>query len=443
MVTFDGDGGRGQYDVCIAILNINEVGKITLRDEDGNELDQPYAQGSITADLTDPDGGVTGVVWQWERSQLNPPFTSDDDITDPMSATYTPTNADTSYFLRVTATYMDEKNDADDTDGRTAVVTATYAVLEVLDQKRAPAFPQDATEVEVAENSPSTTYVGEAIVAAVDPDKGTTLMYTLGGDDAALFALRALPVLDDQGDSMMVNTRQIVVAQPLLRAGRGQDSDLTMDAMYDPVDLNHEDGDPQTYTVELKASDGALDDTIMVTITVTDRNEAPSTPMAASGGAPVTPENNAPEFAAATDTREVAENTAAGEDIGAPVMAMDADADDTLTYTLGGSDAASFDIDGATGQLMTDAALDFETTPSYTVTVTASDGNTADDATIMVTITVTDVDEPVIPGDTNNDGMIDKPEVIAAFRAYVADPSDKTEMIAIFRQYVADSASSQ
>ena len=48
-----------------------------------------------------------------------------------------------------------------------------------------------------------------------------------------------------------------------------------------------------------------------------------------------------------------------------------------------------------------------------------------------------------VPGDTNNDGRIDKPEVIAAYRAYVADPSDKTEMIAIFRQYVADSVSSQ
>ena len=47
----------------------------------------------------------------------------------------------------------------------------------------------------------------------------------------------------------------------------------------------------------------------------------------------------------------------------------------------------------------------------------------------------------VIPGDTNDDGRIDKPEVIAAYRAYVADPSDKTEMIAIFRQYVADSVS--
>ena len=56
------------------------------------------------------------------------------------------------------------------------------------------------------------------------------------------------------------------------------------------------------------------------------------------------PENNAPEFAAATATRSVAENTAAGMPVGAPVTATDAD-DDTLTYTLGGSDAGSFAID--------------------------------------------------------------------------------------------------
>ena len=195
IVTLDGDGGRGEFDVCIAVMNIDESGKITLRDKDGNELVQPHALGPITADLTDPDGGVTGVTWEWDRSQLNPPFTDDDDITDPMSATYTPTNADTSFFLRVTATYMDAKNDATtdppDTEARTAVATATYAVLEMEDQKQAPVFPvfpQDAIEVEVAENSPSTTYVGEAIVGAVDPD-GTTLTYSLVGDDAASFVV--------------------------------------------------------------------------------------------------------------------------------------------------------------------------------------------------------------------------------------------------------------
>ena len=45
-----------------------------------------------------------------------------------------------------------------------------------------------------------------------------------------------------------------------------------------------------------------------------------------------------------------------------------------LTYTLGGADEASFDIDRATGQIMVGAGtmLDFEAEPAYTVMVTAT-----------------------------------------------------------------------
>ena len=101
--------------------------------------------------------------------------------------------------------------------------------------------------------------------------------------------------------------------------------------------------------------------------------------------------NNAPVFAEATPERSVEENTVADMYIGAPIEATDADNDDTLAYTLGGVDMASFAIDSATGQLMTMAALDFETETSYSVTVTASDGK--DSATVMVTVMVTNVDE--------------------------------------------------
>ncbi len=96
--------------------------------------------------------------------------------------------------------------------------------------------------------------------------------------------------------------------------------------------------------------------------------------------------------------RSVAENTAAGEDIGNPVAASDAN-DAALTYALSGTDAESFAIDSDTGQLMTLAALDYETKATYSVTVTASDSGGLSDS-IDVTITVTDVDEaPVIAGD--------------------------------------------
>ena len=101
--------------------------------------------------------------------------------------------------------------------------------------------------------------------------------------------------------------------------------------------------------------------------------------------------NTVPAFDADTATRSVDENTAAGENIGEPVMATD-DADDTLTYTLSGTDESSFDIDESTGQLMTMANLDYETKTTYIVTVTATDTSEATDS-VMVTINVTNVDE--------------------------------------------------
>ncbi len=111
--------------------------------------------------------------------------------------------------------------------------------------------------------------------------------------------------------------------------------------------------------------------------------------------------NSQPAFPSSENgARSVAENTAAGANIGAPVGATDAD-NDALTYTLGGDDAASFAIVPSTGQLQTLAALNFEGKNSYSVTVSASDrkdatGNadTAIDVTIDVTISVTNVDDP-------------------------------------------------
>ncbi len=102
--------------------------------------------------------------------------------------------------------------------------------------------------------------------------------------------------------------------------------------------------------------------------------------------------NTAPVFNEGTSaTRRVAENTAAGQAIGDPLTATDAD-NDTLTYTLEGTDAAAFDIVATTGQIRTRVALDYEAKSSYSVTVTADDGNGGAD-TIAVTITITDVNE--------------------------------------------------
>ncbi len=103
-------------------------------------------------------------------------------------------------------------------------------------------------------------------------------------------------------------------------------------------------------------------------------------------------ENQAPTFTEGTSTtRSVAENTSSGTAIGSAVSATDDD-NDTLTYTLGGTNASSFNINSSTGQLSTSADLDYETRNSYSVTVTVIDGNNGSDS-IAVTINVTDVDE--------------------------------------------------
>ena len=108
-----------------------------------------------------------------------------------------------------------------------------------------------------------------------------------------------------------------------------------------------------------------------------------------------------PDFDSMMMMREVAENTAAGENVGDPVMTMDADGD-TLMYSLSGTDMASFNIDPATGQLLTKAALNFEAKSTYTVMVGVKDNRDPDgyedmaegaDNYTTVTINVMDVDE--------------------------------------------------
>ena len=99
-------------------------------------------------------------------------------------------------------------------------------------------------------------------------------------------------------------------------------------------------------------------------------------------------------FVPDTFTREVNENTGANQNVGSPVTAAYTGTC-TLTYTLGGADADSFEIDSSTGQIKTRSGVtyDHEAKSTYTVTVTASDANCgADDAT--VTINVNDVNEP-------------------------------------------------
>ena len=202
----------------------------------------------------------------------------------------------------------------------------------------APVFTEGtSTTRSVAENTASGQNIG-APVTATDADTSDTLFYSWGGG------------LDALSFSVNNSTGQIRT-----RAA-----------------LNYETQSSYAITISVSDGNGGAD-SINVTINVTNVDEP----------------NSAPTFTEGTSTtRSVAENTASGQNIGAPVTATDADTSDTLTYALGGTDAAAFGIVPASGQLLTSAALNYETKASYAVTVSVSDGNGGADS-INVTINVT------------------------------------------------------
>ena len=239
-----------------------------------------------------------------------------------------------------------------------------------------------STTRSVSATAPAGTNIGDPI-RATDADAGEVISYRLEGRDAANFTINsATGQLQTKADVVLI---------------AGED-----------------------YSVSVVADDG--DDTTRITVTIS-----------ATAGAP----NNAPVFAAgATTTRSVSESVAAGTNIGDAVAATDADTGDTLTYTLGGTDAASFDIVATTGQLQTKATLDASTKSTYTVTVTATDSAGAT-ATITVTITVTTSTLGPLGDqyDANSNGVIERTEVIAAIRDYFSDVITRDDVIAIIRLY--------
>ena len=121
---------------------------------------------------------------------------------------------------------------------------------------------------------------------------------------------------------------------------------------------------------------------------------------AESEPAPVTtgPCNRDPEFDPASYTFSVSEDASTGDTVGT-VSATDPDEGDTVSYSItAGNGDGKFMIDGGTGEITVNAALDYEATVEYRLTVEASDERGGTD-TATVTVTVTDVaeDPPPVP----------------------------------------------
>ncbi len=231
-----------------------------------------------------------------------------------------------------------------------ATATLTITVTDVANE-HAPVFAGGATAtVSYAENA--TTAV--TTVIATDADAGQTVSFTLSGADAGLFSIT-------QAEGELTFNTAPDYENPV---------DTGMDNMYEVTITATDDGTP------------AMTATQTLTITVTDVDEQHA--------------NNAPVFeGGATATVSYAENATTAV---TTVIATDADAGQTVSFTLSGADGGQFSITQAGGELTFNTAPDYENPVDmggnnvYEVTVTATDdGTPAMSATQTLTITVTDV----------------------------------------------------
>ena len=213
VVAADGDGNRGTMDVKVTVENENEEGTVML------SRTQPRVGVPVTASLTDPDGSISGLHWQWYQGESLaannfPTEECDDDINaacvidGAMSDTHTPTEGDDTKILTAVAMYTDGQGAM-----QTGVGQAASAVTEDT-RNRLPMFVDQDVETDGDQSESTERMVEERTkalagsddddaaadqpadnvgspVMAMDPDSNLDpLIYTLSGDDAGAFRVR-------------------------------------------------------------------------------------------------------------------------------------------------------------------------------------------------------------------------------------------------------------
>ena len=123
------------------------------------------------------------------------------------------------------------------------------------------------------------------------------------------------------------------------------------------------------YEITLVASDGELTSSSVITFDISDVDEAPS-------------------LSSTLKSESFEESITVGTAL-ATISSIDPESQ-TITYSLSGAGSENFEIDSE-GNITSKVTFDYETTPSYTFNVTASDGTNS--TTSPLTITLSDANE--------------------------------------------------
>ena len=378
--------------LTVSVGNENEAGSVSVSGD-------PEAGATLTASVSDPDGAASGVGWVWSvGASPTGPFSV---VSGATGAEFVVRAADVGKYLRAAATYTDSTHSA---SGQTASETvgpvgAANSAPEFADSDRD--GTADAVSRTITENT-TTGNVGLAVTATdADSDALTYSVAESSGPDAA-----ADPAADLDAFNRDFEFDPAAAGQVRVRAGAAIDyeSRSAYIVAYRVTDNKNAAG----------GNDPAVDDTLVLTIDVTDANEAPRFADSDSDGT------------ADAVSRTVSENTTSG-DVGLAVTAADPESGDVLAYSVAVTSEAGaaadladfnrdFSLDAATGQVSVKAtaAIDYETRSAYKVAYRVTDNknsagsvDTAVDDTLILTINVTDANEAPRFADSDRDGTAD------------------------------------
>ena len=388
------NGNNNVYDVTVNVrdnngLNVDDGIDVTVTVTNVDEAGTASFTGTLsggstqTASLTDPDGSIGSKSYRWQRgdtasgsfSNISPSGTSE---------TYVPVAADVGKYLRVIVSY---------TDGEGSSKSATSASRGTIGASNsAPTFSSMTATRTLPENSGVGVNVVGGVTAATDSDSDT-LTYSLTGTDASKFEV------DSNGQIKTKSTGS-------------------------PQSFNFENTSNNSFSVTVRVQDGkdaaggtdtsTIDDTIAVTITLTNVNEEP-----------VIETNSA--------NRPIDENSTTVQTF----AATDVDAMTTFSWRVTGADNGKFEI-STSGVLTFRNQPDFETPTdtvngvgnnTYVLTVKVIDNHLPEGRALhTMTVTVTDVNET--PEITSGPTTISKDEntaitdIIATYNA--TDPDATT-----------------
>lgn len=319
-------------DTATITINVTDQNEAPVVDDDSATIDENSVNATEVATMSanDPDAGLAGeVMWSIVDGNVGDAFAIDPDTGAVSVADETKVNFETSPTFSLTVRATDK--------GSPVQFGEALLTVSLNDLDEVPEILEDPMAID--ENSVSPSVVGQ--LAVKETDAGETISWSIGGEDAAFFEVRA--------------NGEVIVAEG--------------------TSLNFEAKD--NYILDVTVSDSAdppNTDDAQITIAINDVNDAPQI--------------EGQHFT-------LDENTAAGFEIGV-AEASDEDDGQTVSFSLEGADEDKFDIDPLTGSIVVaeGAVLDFETANAINLDVVATDSHDPSAATsALFTIDLNDINE--------------------------------------------------